>query len=231
MTDQEQHDGKIHKSVFIQCLELLAYYGAIALILWLVAIKFPGFIEHLPVGGAIELGQHMDGNSFEPVVTRVMPAAVGSVHASVHLILAILAAFLFMLPVTWVYMGTRKRKNISQSFVNTILLLPIAVTGIVHIVQNSLALAFSLAGIVAGVRFRHTLKDTGDTMYLFTAILMGLSAGIGAVDVAAVASIMFNMAVLLLWRTEYASDATGTQSFSRNWMTKKPNNDPPETED
>ena len=55
-------------------------------------------------------------------------------------------------------MGIRNDDEYDQSLINTILVLPMVVTGIVIIVQNSLALAFSLAGIAGAVRFRNSLK-------------------------------------------------------------------------
>jgi len=48
---------------------------------------------------------------------------------------------------------------------------------VVLIVRDSVALAFSLAGIVAAVRFRNTLRDTKDAVYIFLAIAVGLAAG------------------------------------------------------
>jgi hypothetical protein len=127
-------------------------------------------------------------------------------------------AFALMAPVTWICMGVRRRKDVSQSFIQTILVLPMLITGIVHLVHNSLALAFSLAGIVAGVRFRHTLKDSAETTYLFTAIGVGLACGVNAVEVAAIISIFFNYTVLGLWATEYGANNTGKAMFSREWM-------------
>lgn len=50
-------------------------------------------------------------------------------------------------------------------------------------VKNSVALAFSLAGAVAGVRFRSSLSDTADALYIFVAIGVGLAAGIGELGV------------------------------------------------
>lgn len=58
--------------------------------------------------------------------------------------------------------------------VTTITLLPLAVAAILVIVQDSLAVAFSLAGIAGVVRFRNALKDTKDAMYVFGAIAVGL---------------------------------------------------------
>jgi len=81
--------------------------------------------------------------------------------------------------------------------------LPLVVAGIVVLVQYSLALAFSLAGIVAAVRFRNTLDDSKDAVYVFLATAIGLAAAVN-VPVAAVISILFNVTVLSLWYTDFA---------------------------
>src|SRR5437762_786620 len=76
--------------------------------------------------------------------------------------------------------------------VDTFLVLPLVATAIVIIVQHSLALAFSLAGIAGAVRFRNSLKSSGDALFILLAVAIGLSAGIGAVELAAVVSIALN---------------------------------------
>src|SRR4029078_4596622 len=78
------------------------------------------------------------------------------------LVVAIVAAILVSLPVSWLYMQVRSGEDYDQSLLNTIITLPMVVTGIVVIVQNSLALAFALAGIAGGVRLQNALKSTGD---------------------------------------------------------------------
>lgn len=193
------------------------YYVAIGAIIAAVLILQPQLVQVLPIGGAASFGPVGQG-AFEPV--QPMPAVQSTLTEGVKLALSIVASFLLMLPVTWICMGARKRKDVSQSFIQTILVLPMVITGIVHVVHNSLALAFSLAGIVAGVRFRHTLKDSAETTYLFTAIGVGVACGINAVEVAAIISIFFNYTVLGLWATEFGAESTGKQMFSRQWMSK-----------
>jgi hypothetical protein len=94
-----------------------------------------------------------------------------------------------------------------QSLVNTFIVLPMVVTGIVIIVQNSLSLAFALAGIAGAVRFRNSLKSSGDALFILMAVGTGLSAGIGAIELAAVISIAFNYCFVILWITEYGERA------------------------
>ncbi len=114
-----------------------------------------------------------------------------------------LGSLVLMLPVSWVYMASRRTTGYAQSIVHTMLILPIVVAGIVLIVRNSLALAFSLAGIVAGVRFRAVLKDNRDTVFIFLAIGVGLAAGVQALTVAAILSLVFNFTILFVWRTDF----------------------------
>lgn len=111
-----------------------------------------------------------------------------------------IGALVVVIPVAWVYMVTKRAQRYDASVVQTVIILPIAVAGIVMVVQNSIALAFSLAGIVAAVRFRNTLKDTKDAVYVFLAIGVGLAAGVQALTLALLMSLIFNLVVLGLWR-------------------------------
>ena len=118
---------------------------------------------------------------------------------------ALLSALLLSLPVSWVYMGIRNDDEYDQSLINTIIVLPMVVTGIVIIVQNSLALAFSLAGIAGAVRFRNSLKSSGDALFILLAVAIGLAGGIGAVELAAVVTVAFTYTFVALWMTEYGN--------------------------
>lgn len=135
-----------------------------------------------------------------------VPAAEGWEHLGIpEAALSMLAALLLMIPVAMAYLVIKRRGGYDESVVHALLILPVAVAGIVMIVQNSLALAFSLAGIVAAVRFRTTLEDTKDAVYIFLAIGVGLACGVGAVGIALVLSILFNAINLGLWRTGFGN--------------------------
>ena len=100
-------------------------------------------------------------------------------------LVAMTGALLLMLPVAWAYVATRMRREMDASVVTTIVLLPIAVAAILVIVQDSLAVAFSLAGIAGLVRFRNALDDTRDAMYVVIAIAVGLGARVGTLEASA----------------------------------------------
>ena len=119
--------------------------------------------------------------------------------------IAMLGALAIMMPVTWVYMITRRHRGWDESVLHTLLILPVTVAGILMVVQSGLALAFSLAGIVAAVRFRTTLDDTKDAVYIFLAIGVGIALGVQAMGIALALSVVFNVVVLVLWKTRFGN--------------------------
>ncbi len=191
----------------MRALRLLAkltiYYVVVGVIVFAAVQIWPWIVGYLPIGGVEALVKQPSANPLE-ATAAVRAAHVGNLGESLFwLVVAIIGAFLAALPVTWVYMGVRDDVEYDQSLINTILVLPMVVTGIVIIVQNSLALAFSLAGIAGAVRFRNSLKSSGDALFILLSVGVGLSAGIGAVELAAVMTIAFNYCFVGLWITEY----------------------------
>ena len=129
-----------------------------------------------------------------------------SAARTVPILMALCLAFVVTLPVTWVYRWTRRPTKRDQAFVHTLLVIPIAIALVVFLVKGSLALAFSLAGIVAAVRFRTTLKQPMDGVYMLMAIGIGLAAGTQLIVVAFIASVIFTAIALGVWKSNYGAD-------------------------
>src|ERR1041385_2344437 len=115
--------------------------------------------------------------------------AVDSASLSWSVGAAMVGAVLLSIPVAWIYSLTRQKKGFQPSVMETLILLPALVAGIVVFVKYSLALAFGLAGIVAAVRFRTSLEDSKDAVYIFLATAVGLAAGV-QLPMAAVISVV-----------------------------------------
>ena len=133
-----------------------------------------------------------------PIFNTLPPLAYGAA--------AVVGAFLLALPVAFVYVRTRSSLKYDQSLVQTVIMLPVVVTAILIVVKNSLALAFSLAGIVAAVRFRNNLKDSRDAVYIFAAVGIGFAAGVGQLSIATFLSVFFAVLELLLWKLDLTAD-------------------------
>jgi hypothetical protein len=115
---------------------------------------------------------------------------------------AMVTAFVTTLPLAWIYTLTRNRKGYQQSVVQTLIILPVTIAGIVVLVKYSVALAFSLGGIVAAVRFRTSLDDTKDAANIFVATGIGMAAAV-APPVAWVLSIVYNSVAVFLWVSDF----------------------------
>ena len=210
---------------------LTVYYLAIGIVVFAAVRIWPAMRDYLPVGGVEQLIAQPAGDPLK-AGDAVRAEHVSSLGQSLFwLIVALIGALLASLPVSWVYMGVRDDEEYDQSLVNTIIVLPMVVTGIVIIVQNSLALAFALAGIAGAVRFRNSLKSSGDALFILMSVAIGLSAGIGAVELAAVITIAFNYTFVLLWMTEYG-ERKGMKRYLSDYdpTTNPPDPAPPAAE-
>lgn len=198
-------------------VRFLGYYVALATVAAALAVYVPAvqraFVSPIVVPGAgIEAGALLEPG----VPPTAAPAGVepgpfgGSLERGLTTALVSLGLLALIMPVAWVYMYTR-RFRYDRALVQSIIILPLVVAGMVMIVKNSLALAFSLAGIVAAVRFRNTLKDPRDAVYIFLALGLGLAAGVQALDIALVMSLSFNLVVLALWRYNFGAVYSGDE--------------------
>jgi len=169
---------------------LAAYYLILLAIAMLVDRSFPFLLarpEAAPPDGGV--GQILTQDF--PSVT--LPSGPGEAF------LGMLAAFLLMSPVAWVYMLTRRQRGYQQSLMHTLVILPIVVAGVVILVKTSIALAFSLGGIVGAIAFRNRLQDTKDAVHVFVAIGVGLACGVQGLGIAMVLSAFYNAINLALW--------------------------------
>ncbi len=187
-------------------LRVTIYYVlllGVGILIWMI---LPKDANGLPTGPFAELlGGRTSVDAMSKAALKEMmandpmrgnPAAALDVAVSTSL--AVLTAALLTLPVAWVYTLTRKKKGYSQTMVQSLLILPVVVAGIVMLVKHSVALAFSLSGIVAAVKFRTSLDDSKDAVYVFLTMGVGMASGV-EITVAIVLSVLFNAIVLLLW--------------------------------
>lgn len=190
-------------------LKLFSYFGALILVLLAIIFLAPDFYEFLPFGGLAEIaasGQATIGiqgtisgrGDMLEVVSTATSIGIERLESAAVLFFAMLGSLTLMIPVAWVYRAINVNTDYDHSLAATIILLPPVVAGIVIVVQHSLALAFSLAGIAAAVRFRRALIDTTDTLFIFVAIAIGIAAGIEALGVALVLSLFFCFAATFI---------------------------------
>ena len=184
---------------------LTAYYTVLILLTAGMLFAFPASSEllfgslalNIP-NAPVVLQDGLNGVADSPFF---QPESVSRLFISTSL--ALMATLALMLPVTWVYISARNVRGHNQALVQTLIILPIVVAGVVFVVRDSLALAFSLAGVVAAVRFRTTLRDTRDVVFIFLSIAVGFAAGVHMLGVGGLVSLIFNYVLLLSWRYDF----------------------------
>ena len=119
-----------------------------------------------------------------------------------ELLIAAVTAIAFAIPVGATYSLTRRKEGYERAVVQMLMILPVLVAGIVLVVKGSLALAFTLAGIVAVVRFRATFRDVKDAVFGCAAIGIGLAAGIHSIVIAGGMSFIFCALAIILWKMD-----------------------------
>ena len=182
------------------------YYLALGAIGWLILQWDPTLHEYLPIGAISNIINDAPAQNFQEVILSGRTQAAVNIST---LTVAIILAIGLMVPVSWVYILTHDPREVDSSLIQTMLILPVIVAGIAMIVQNSVPLAFSLAGIVAAVRFRFSLKKPAHALYIFTAITVGLAAGISALEVAIIVSVLFAYGSMVVWKLDYGDHLDG----------------------
>jgi hypothetical protein len=183
-------------------LKVVIYYTILIVLEWLLLNKIPS------VPGFAAMGLDTMLNPGPPVGASkselLAASTLNESGRSEAVAAAMLAAILLSLPVAWIYQLTRAKRGYQQSVVQLMIILPLVVAGVVILVKNSLALAFSLGGIVAAVRFRNSLDDSKDAVYVFLATGVGLASAVD-IPVATVISLLFNATILILWYTDFGN--------------------------
>ena len=198
-------------------LLLIAYYAALAGVAVLLLTAYPELKDKLPIGSGTHLiaqpaGTEVGANTISEVARGSFDHVATIGESILWMLTAVIAAFLAALPVSWVYVRTRSAEEYEQSLISTILILPMVVTSIVIIVQNSLSLAFALAGIAGAVRFKNSLRSSGDALYILLSVGIGLASGTGAAELAYVMSLAFTVSFVILWLSEYG-ERTGMKRY------------------
>ena len=193
-------------------LRLSAYFLVLITTIVIIITAHSDMLHYLPLGGTdalqrtdIEITESGLDISGAPAADNwVTPERVG--FAVIFLAATLAGTILIMLPISWTYSATKFTSGPTKGFVRALIVLPICASTVVLLIQDSLALAFGLAALVAAVRFRVTLDEAIDGIYIFSAICVGLAAGIGYLGVAAVMAMFFCLTNAILWGINYGKN-------------------------
>jgi hypothetical protein len=121
------------------------------------------------------------------------------------ILLGLLLAFACGHIIAWVYMFTHSGLSYSRSFVNALIVMPTIVALVMMVLQNNLVTAFGMMAVFAIVRFRNILRDTLDTTYILTVLVIGMAAGTQKFTSAIIGCLLVSLGMIYLWYTSFGS--------------------------
>jgi len=92
-------------------------------------------------------------------------------------ILSLLLAFVLGQVIAWVYYITHSGLSYSRSYVQSLVLITVAVSMVMAVIGNNIITAVGLMGALAIVRFRNVIKDTRDIAFIFCSLVVGMASG------------------------------------------------------
>lgn len=119
--------------------------------------------------------------------------------------LALLLAFLLATAIAWIYVRTHQGLSYSRSMVQGLVLGGIISAMLMLAIGNNVARGLGIVGTLAIIRFRSTMKDPRDMMFVFAALAVGISTGVRAFNIALLGTAVFGAAAFVLRWTGFGA--------------------------
>ena len=110
----------------------------------------------------------------------------------------VLLAFILSTAISITYYFTTPRNKQSRSFFQAMVLASIVASTVMQAIGDSLAVGLGMLGALAIIRFRNTLEDPRDIIFMFAALAAGLACGVYGFTIALVGTLGFCLVALVL---------------------------------
>jgi len=119
-----------------------------------------------------------------------------------QIIFIIFAVFLLSLVILFVYKRTYQTTVYNKSLAVSIPVIAMIIAVIIISVSSNIILSLGMVGALSIVRFRTAIKNPFDTVFVFWAVGLGVTAGAGLLTVAVTSTIMIAAAIFMLLAME-----------------------------
>ena len=126
------------------------------------------------------------------------PFVDGSQLPALEILIRLCLAAVFGGLVALVYRRSRHEVDITPTFPPTLVLLAVLIAMVTQVIGENVALAFSLVGALAIVRFRTVVRDTQDTAFVMLSVVVGMAVGARAPWVAVIGLALVALVAVLM---------------------------------
>ena len=138
------------------------------------------------------------------------------------MLMGLMLAFVCGHAIAWVYMFTHTGLSYSKSFVNSLVVIPTIVSMVMLVLSNNLVTAFGLMAIFAIVRFRNVLRDTLDTSFILSVIVIGMACGTLKFATAIAGCMMICLIMFYIWLTSFGTRHRYDTILNLHWERPAP---------
>lgn len=116
---------------------------------------------------------------------------------------SVLLSFVLSTLIALTYEKTFKGLSYSRNYIQALILGSIVASTVMQAIGDSLASGLGMMGALAIIRFRTSLKDPRDIIYMFAALAAGIACGVKGFGIAVIGTAGFCAASLLLFYSPF----------------------------
>ena len=137
---------------------------------------------------------------------------------------SLLLAFSLSMAIAWVYSLTHTGLSYLRGFTQSVAVAGLISALVMMAIGDDVARGLGVVGALTVVRFRTTLKDTRDLLFIFASLATGMACGVRAYAIAIVGAAVFIGAAVLLRYSDFGSH----REFDAVLRLRMPTREPPQ---
>jgi len=124
-----------------------------------------------------------------------------------NIIVIALLAFVLSSFIAFIYEKTSQGIETPRYFIQSLILISIPVAMVMQAIGDSLARGLGMLGALAIIRFRTTLRNPRNMVFMFTSIAIGISTGIYGITISVIGTLGFGFVVLAIHLSPLSKEA------------------------
>jgi len=127
-------------------------------------------------------------------------------YSLTNIIIIALVSFVLSSLIALTYQKTSREIESPRYFIQALILISIPVASVMQAIGDSLARGLGMLGALAIIRFRTTLRNPRNMVFMFTSIAVGISAGVYGIAIAVVCTLGFCLVVIAIHFSPLSKD-------------------------
>lgn len=121
----------------------------------------------------------------------------------IGILYSLLLTFVLANCVAWTYEKTYQGLSYSRSFIQSMILGSIVVCIAMQAIGDNIARGIGMFGALTLIRFRSSLKDPKDMIFIFAALAVGIATGVHAFVIATMGVLVFCLAAFAIFQSPW----------------------------